>query len=145
MKKKLLLTVLIAMTLLTGCYSTEKSKVVKENTSLSQTHEKKYKIGIIKYLDQISLDQAKEGFIDEMNKNGIDAEYIEQSENGDITLTTTVPENMKQNDVDLVYAIATPAAQGAKNIIKNRPIIFSAVTDPVGAGLVDTVKNPGSI
>ena len=144
MKKKLLLTVLIAMTLLTGCYSTEKSKVVKENTSLSQTHEKKYKIGIIKYIDQISLDQAKEGFIDEMNKNGIDAEYIEQSENGDITLTTTVPENMKQNDVDLVYAIATPAAQGAKNIIKNRPIIFSAVTDPVGAGLVDTVKNPGS-
>ena len=50
---------------------------------------------------------------------------------------------MESEKVDLIYAIATPAAQGAKNAVKDIPIIFNAVTDPVSANLVASNEKPG--
>ncbi|MBP2024707.1 ABC transporter substrate-binding protein [Peptoniphilus stercorisuis] len=144
--KKLIGTLLLSMTLLVGCGSNTAKN--EENNSKEETNTKienaDYKIGIIKYMDQISLDEAREGFIDEMEKNNIEVEYIDKSENGDVSLTTTVPQKMVSEDVDLIYAIATPAAQGAKNVVKDIPIVFSAVTDPVGAGLVESIESPGA-
>src|SRR5699024_1284512 len=144
--KKLIGTLLLSMTHLVGSGSNTAKN--EENNSKEETNTKienaDYKIGIIKYMDQISLDEAREGFIDEMEKNNIEVEYIDKSENGDVSLTTTVPQKMVSEDVDLIYAIATPAAQGAKNVVKDIPIVFSAVTDPVGAGLVESVESPGA-
>ena len=134
--KKLIGTLLLSSVILAGCGNNKTTEAVKDDSS-------EYTVGIIKYMDQISLDEAREGFIEELEKEGINVKYIDKSENGDVSLTTQVPQKMIAEDVDLIYAIATPAAQGAKNVVKDIPIVFSAVTDPVGAGLVDSIENPG--
>ena len=51
--------------------------------------------------------------------------------------TITIAQKFAGDKVDLVYAIATPAAQSAKQAVGDIPLLFSAVTDPVKAGLVD--------
>ena len=56
---------------------------------------------------------------------------------GDQALTTTAPKKFQGDDYKLVYAISTPAAQGAKTALPNKNIIYSAVTDPVEAGLIE--------
>lgn len=134
--KKLIGTLLLSSVILAGCGNNKTTEAVKDDSA-------EYTVGIIKYMDQISLDEAREGFIEELEKEGINVKYIDKSENGDVSLTTQVPQKMIAEDVDLIYAIATPAAQGAKNVVKDIPIVFSAVTDPVGAGLVDSIENPG--
>lgn len=108
------------------------SKSGKTNSST----DKKVKIGVVQYIEHISLDNARKGFIDELKENGIDAEYVIENEQGDPSLTTTVPKKFQSDEYKLVYAIATPAAQGAKTAIPNKNIIYSAVTDPIGAGLI---------
>lgn len=144
--KKLIGTLLLSTTLLVGC-ANNNAKTDANNSKAEETakvEKADYKVGIIKYMDQVSLDESKKGFIDEMEKNNIKVEYIDKGENGDVSLTTTVPQKMVSEDVDLIYAIATPAAQGAKNVVKDIPIVFSAVTDPVGAGLVDSIEKPNT-
>lgn len=131
MKKIILSTTLaLSLAMLVGCSTKDKAE--------KKIDDCKYKVGIVQYMDQISLDNAKKGFIDGLKEEGIDAEIEVQNENGDSTLTTTVPKKFQSDDVDLVYAIATPAAQGAKTALPNKNIIFSAVTDPVAAGLVES-------
>ena len=56
---------------------------------------------------------------------------------GDQALTTTGPKKFEGDDYKLVYAISTPAAQGAKTALPNKYIVYSAVTDPVEAGLIE--------
>ena len=137
LKKRLIGTLLLSSVLLAGCGNNKTAEIVKDDSP-------EYTVGIIKYMDQISLDEAREGFMEEMEKEGINVKYIDKSENGDVSLTTQVPQQMVSEEVDLIYAIATPAAQGAKNVAKDIPIVFSAVTDPVGAGLVDSIEEPGA-
>lgn len=143
LSKKLMGTLLLSATLLVGCGTNTAKNNSANNAEPAKAEGQHYKVGVIKYIDHVSLDQARQGFMDEMKKNNIDVEYVDKVENGDVSLTTQVPQSMEAENVDLVYAIATPAAQGAKNVIKDKPIIFSAVTDPVGSGLVDSVEKPG--
>ncbi|MDO4593805.1 MAG: ABC transporter substrate-binding protein [Tissierellia bacterium] len=133
MKRKILLMASL-LAALTSCTSNDKN--VEEDKSSNGN----LKIGIVQYMDHASLDQAREGFIDYLKDNKIKADFEIENENGDSSLANQVPEKFK--DYDLVYAIGTPAAQGAKNVLKDEPIIFSAVTDPVGSGLVKDEKNP---
>lgn len=128
-KLSLTLAVALSLTMLAGCRGQKQVEEKKDD--------EKVKIGIVQYMDHISLENAKKGFIDGLKEEGIDAEIEVQNENGDSTLTTTVPKKFAGDDYDLVYAIATPAAQGAKTALPNKKIIFSAVTDPVESGLVD--------
>lgn len=150
MRKKLVLILVCILGMLTvGCSKKEEVKNEKNNSAKVETEEKKipektYKIAILQYVDHVSLDAAKEGFIEELRKEGIEAEITEKSANGDMALTPSIAQSTLSEDVDLVYAIATPTAQGAKNVIKDKPIIFSAVTDPVGAGLVESMENPNT-
>ncbi|WP_036729284.1 ABC transporter substrate-binding protein [Peptoniphilus mikwangii] len=135
--KKIVVLLLISL-LLIGCNGKNSSKGIEKETSDS----KKYTIGIIKYVDHISLDAAKNGFIEELKKNDVDVEIIEKSANGDMSLTTTLAQEMLSKKVDLIYAIATPAAQATKNVVRDIPVVFSAVTDPVGAGIVNSIESP---
>ncbi len=96
------------------------------------------KIGINQFMEHPALDDAREGFIDGLDTYGIKADIIYLNAQGDISNSLSIAQKLKEDNVDLVYAIATPAAQASKNIIKDKPILFSAVTDPIAAGL-----NPG--
>lgn len=138
MKKLLSLLVLL---LLVGCQS---SKPAEQAAEGGKDSGKKVKVGIVQFMDHVSLDAAREGFVEQLKESGIDAEVIEQSANGDMSLTNTIAQSLKADGVDLIYAIATPAAQAAKNTVTDIPIVFSAVTDPIGAELVKTFEKPDS-
>lgn len=97
----------------------------------------KIKIGAIQYIEHVSLDNALKGFEDRLKEEGIEAEVEVENLQGDQALTTTGPKKFEGDDYKLVYAISTPAAQGAKTALPNKNIVYSAVTDPVGAGLIE--------
>jgi len=121
---------------LSGC----NSNVSKPN---SVSEEKIFKIGISQLADHPALDDARLGFEDGLKELGINAEIDYQNAQGDIPTTMSISQKFIKDKVDLIYAIATPAAQSAKQSTNDIPILFSAVTDPVVAELVDSMENPG--
>lgn len=107
------------------------------NKKTEEQTEEKIKIGAIQYIEHVSLDNALKGFQDRLKEEGIDAEVEVENLQGDQALTTTAPKKYESDEYKLVYAISTPAAQGAKTALPNKNIIYSAVTDPVEAGLIE--------
>lgn len=105
--------------------------------------EKEYIIGIIQIADHPSLDAAREGFLEEIDKEGVSYKLIDHRAGGDISLIPQLASDLKIKGVDLIYTIGTPAAQGVYNIVNDRSILFTAVTDPIGAGLVDKNTKTG--
>ena len=104
---------------------------------------KEYIIGVIQIADHPSLDAAREGFWEELDKEGISYKLIDHRAGGDISLIPQLASDLKIKGADLIYTIGTPAAQGVYNIVNDRPILFTAVTDPIGAGLVDEKTRTG--
>lgn len=139
MKKKLLLIAICMTMILTACGS----KGETENTGKEVNEDKVLKVGIIQYSQHIALDRAREGFIKQLEDDGFALEVETINVQGDSNLVSTTAKKFESDGVDLIYAIATPAAQGAKNAVENTPVIFNAVTDPVDAGLVESNEKPG--
>lgn len=104
---------------------------------------KEYIIGVIQIADHPSLDAAREGFLEELDKEGISYKLIDHRAGGDISLIPQLASDLKIKGADLIYTIGTPAAQGVYNIVNDSPILFTAVTDPIGAGLVDEKTRTG--
>lgn len=106
-------------------------------------------IGIIQQLQHGSLDEAREGFIDGLAEAGyVDGENITinyQNASNEVANCQQICELFANSDIDIVLAIATNAAQAAVNQFQesNIPVLFTAVTDPVDAGLVDSNEAPG--
>lgn len=103
-----------------------------------------YIIGVVQIADHPSLDAAREGFTEELDKKGISYKLIDHRAGGDIALIPQLASDLKIKGSDLIYTIGTPAAQGVFNIVNDRPVLFTAVTDPIGAGLVDEKTRTGS-
>lgn len=101
-----------------------------------------YQIGITQIVSHPSLDAAREGFKQSLTEAGVQAEFEEQNAQGDQATATSIAQNFAGKD--LVLAIATPTAQAAAQVISDKPILFTAVTDPVAAGLVKTLEAPGA-
>lgn len=145
MKKKFILVsmLLAAVLMFTACTKNEEKGTNNATKEVVDSTDKEFKIGTIQFANHIALDRSREGFLEALDENGI--KYTEDLVNcqGDISLTTTSAQKMASANVDLIYTIATPAAQGAKNVVKDIPIIFSAVTDPVASELVADKDKPG--
>ena len=136
MRRKLLSTLLIGLCLvlvlaltlpvLAGCGGG--SKVVK--------------IGISQIVTHPALDATRQGVIDGMAAEGyIEGENIEfdyQTSEGDMTLVAAIAQKFVSDKVDAIVSIATPDSQASVKAAQGTgiPVVFSAVTDPVGAGLV---------
>lgn len=101
-------------------------------------------IGITQIVEHRALDDAREGFKLGLKEEGFDQQvrFIERNAQGDMATAQLIAEGFKSDDLDMVFAIATPTAQAAFNVIKDKPIMISAVTDPVSAGLVKTLDRP---
>lgn len=84
-----------------------------------------------------------DGLIELGYEEGKDVEFIFKSAQGDIDSCRTIAEMFKENQVDLILAVATPNAQAAANVISDIPIVITAVTDPVVAGLAQSLERPG--
>ena len=110
--------------------------------------EKILTIGITQIVDHPALNAVRDGFIDEMTKQGYikdeDVVYDLQNAQGDMATANTIAQKFVSEKVDLILSIATPTSQAVVNATTTIPIVFSAVTDPVGAGLVKNLENSGN-
>lgn len=102
-----------------------------------------YKIAITKIEPHPSLDAAAEGFKQALADAGVKASYEEQDAAGDPGTQTSIAGTFASGGCDLVLAISTPTAQAVAQAIQDKPVLFTAVTDPVDAKLVDSVEAPG--
>lgn len=107
-----------------------------------------YKIGITQMMDHPALNLANEGFIaalaDKGYVEGQNLDIDSQNGQGDNTNLNTIATQFVGNGVDLIFAIATPAAQAAQGQTQTIPIIGTAITDFAEAGLVDSNEVPGT-
>lgn len=102
---------------------------------------KKVKIGIAKIVQHVALDDVERGVMDAIKDAGIDAEYDLQNANGDVGTAAQIAAQYKAEKVNVAVGIATPVALAMANTMKNIPIVFGTVTDPLGAGLVSTLEH----
>jgi len=106
------------------------------------------RIGITKIVEHPALDAVEQGVIDTLTaagyEEGVDVEYLLASAQGDFGTAMSIAQNYQAQNVDLVVAIATPSAQAAVEVFRGTdvPIIYGAVTDPVGAELVQDATDP---
>ena len=136
--KKLITAVLVlvmSMSLFAGCGSDGGA----ENESV--------KVGILQLMEHPSLNTIRESIIEGLEEAGyVDGENMlidYQNGQNDMTIMKTAAQTFVANGCDVIIAIATPAAQAALSETTEIPIVFAAVTDPVDAGLVDSLEQPG--
>ncbi|MED1914159.1 ABC transporter substrate-binding protein [Brevibacillus sp. DP1.3A] len=112
------------------------------------TETKQLTIGIAQFVEHPALDAAREGFISQLAKNGYEKDkqvkIDVQSAQASMDTAIQIAQKFEADKVDLVLAIATPTAQAAAQTSKEIPILFTAVTDPVEAGLVAAMDKPGA-
>ncbi len=129
MKKALVMVMagILGLGILTGCA-----------TSAASENQEVYKVSIVQPMDHPSLNQIRDTIISELNAQGL-GEKIEislQNANGDMNLLQTIMQKLVGEGVDMIVPIATPSAQAAMAATGQIPIVFSAVSNPVEAGLV---------
>ena len=104
------------------------------------------KIGIIQLVEHPALDQAYQGFVDGLKEAGYEegknVSFDYQNAQGEQANCITIAQKFLNDKSDLILAIATPAAQAAANLIKDIPILVTAVTDPETAKLVEKNDAP---
>ncbi|MGG3999448.1 ABC transporter substrate-binding protein [Anoxybacillus kestanbolensis] len=128
---------LLAGGVLAGCAG---EKTTKET---SGEKEKTYKVGVTQIVEHPSLDAAFNGFKKALEEKGLKVEYDVQIAQGDMNNNQTIANNFVADGVDLIFANSTSSALGALNATKDIPIVFTSVTDPVGAKLVQSMEQPG--
>lgn len=102
----------------------------------SSNGEKVYKVGISKLLSHPALDASEQGMIDYLATTGLNISYDVQNAQGDISTSATIAQKFKSDKVDVAVGIATPTSQALANVFTDTPVVFTAVTDAVDAGLV---------
>jgi putative ABC transport system substrate-binding protein len=100
-------------------------------------------IGISKIVSHPALDATEKGIQDELKTLGYNFKYDLQNANGDANAAKTIANKFLTNKVRIAVGIATPTAQALVGTIKDIPVVFTAVTDPVAAGLVKTLGADG--
>lgn len=139
-KKKILAMVFVLVFVIIGCNPV---KSTDSNTGQGQKeniNEKIYKIGISQIAEHMALDDVSKGFKEELENLGIKVKYVEQNAQGDVANANLIAQKFVSDEVDLIFAIGTPSAQSAKTATSDIPVIFSAVTDPVSAQLVNHTR-----
>ncbi len=105
---------------------------------------KSYTVSINQFVEHPALDAVQKGFIDAMKEQGIETTYNIHIAQANPSTTVQIASQILGEEPNLVLAIATPSAQACAQKIKNAPVLFSAVSDPVSAGLVKSMKTPGA-
>ncbi len=150
MKKSLkaVAAVIAAIALTTACSSGTTEETTEETTESTESTESTgdgttYKIGVLQFTQHAALDKTNEGFIAALDDAGINYEIDQQNASNDQSTCQTIAEKLVNDGNDLIYAIATPAAQAVAGMTKDIPVVISAVTDPAESGLVADNSAPG--
>lgn len=124
--------------------SSEKSTASEESSGAS------YTIGICNYVDDASLNQIVENINARLaeieSEQGITINVKYDNCNADANVMNQIIANFAADNVDLVVGVATPVAMAMQSATEDSktPVVFAAVSDPVGAGLVASLEEPGS-
>ena len=111
-----------------------------------------YKVGIIQFVDDASLNQIEQNIEKELTAKSEEGEdtyvfdgYVYNGQ-ADSTTLNQITTQLIDDGVDVIVPIATPAAQIVQAATEDNqiPVVFSAVSDPVGAGLVESMDAPGA-
>lgn len=102
-----------------------------------------FKIGIAQFVQHEALDASNKGFIKALDDSDIKYVLDQQNAGGEISAIATIADKLVNNNSDLIFAIATPAAQAIAGVTTDIPIVITAVTDPFTAGLVESNERPG--
>lgn len=150
--KKIFAAILVLSLLLTACSGASSSAPSSQPEAASSSQEEPsassketLKIGLVQMMEHPSLDEIREAFLAELKAQGYDDSKVVidyQNGQGDMGTLNTIAQKFVGDGVDMIVAIATPAAQAAAAATDSTPIIFSAVTDPVDAGLVSDLEAP---
>ncbi len=142
--KKLMISAALLTTI--GVTSCGNGRIDMETWKFSPKSEANIRIGVLQPVEHDALSQARQGFKKALEDKGITFTFDYQNANGNSADQNTLAKKMV-NDDDLVLGIGTGASvslqSAAINAGKTLPILFTAVTDPVDAELVDCLAKPG--
>lgn len=141
---KKLFVVLVVLLMLVGCGAkSEEAKTGEEEKTV-------YKVGICNFVDDASLNQIianiKEELANVAKEKGVEFEIDEQNCNTDAAVLAQIIADFEAEEVDLMVGVATPVAMAMQGATEENqiPVVFAAVSDPIGAGLVNSLENPGA-
>ncbi len=140
----LLAVLALLMPLMSACQAEEEAPpVVEEEEEVSPAvPDKVYKIGISQLVSHPALDATREGIIQALADKGyVDGENADinyQNSELDMSLVASIAQGFVTDKVDVIVTIATPNSQAAISAAEGTdiPVVFSAITDPVGSGMV---------
>lgn len=129
---------LMASSLLVGCGGSSDKGADSGQADSGKT----YKVGVFQFIQHQALDASNKGFIRALDDSGISYTVDQQNASGDPSTTQTIAQKLVEDNNDLIFAIATPAAQAVAGVTSEIPIVVTAVTDPADAGLVASNEKP---
>lgn len=125
----------LAATMLVGCGSD--SGTVSDDVK---------KVAIVQLVEHTSLNTIKDAFDAQMKELGYEEgkniEYVFKNAQGDNNTAASIIQEFKGANPDVVMAIATPVAQAAATLAADTPVVFAAVSDPIGAKLTTNLEKP---
>ena len=109
--------------------------------------DKMFRIGVTQIVSHESLNADQRGFEAALAssgfKEGVQVTYERRNAEGDMAKAKAIAKEFIKTDVDLIHSIATLTTQAVVNNVKDIPVVFSSVTDPVSAGIVPKNSSPG--
>jgi putative ABC transport system substrate-binding protein len=141
--KRLIAVIAIIFIYLAGAFVMEKH----EGTQTNSRQEEIKTVGVLQYVSHPALDEIYRGIKDGLKESGLregknlNIEF--QNGQADQSKLSTMSQQLVQKNPDVLIGIATPAAQSLVNATTKIPVVLGAVTDPVGAGLVQSMEKPG--
>ena len=151
-RKRMTAVILAAITAvsLTACSGSAGQSAASSSDGGASAGEESYKIGVLQYATHGSLDNCYEGLLLGLEEEGlIEGQNLEvefQNAQNDTGNSDMIAKNMVAEQVDLFVGIATPAAMSGYSAAKDTdiPVVFTAVSDPVSTGLVQSLETPGT-
>lgn len=135
------------MTLLTQLKQQLKAAVFLASFTISPALHAQKTIAITQIVDHPSLNQIREGIIEGLAEKGFiegkNLKIIFESAQGNPTIAAQIAQKFSSMPLDAVIPISTPSAQTVVQNIKQTPVIFAAITDPIAAKIVPSLEHPG--
>lgn len=144
MKNKNLLITIVALVVVVvgGIFLTNKKEDKK-----TQTEGETVKVGVLQFVTHEALDEIYRGIQDGLAEEGYKGDKIKidfMNAEGDQGKIAAMSKQLVSNGNQVLVGIATPAAQGLANATSDLPVVMGAITDPVGAKLVESLEKPGA-
>lgn len=125
--KKMMMMLMISMFIMSGCTK----------------QEDKVQIGVVQIVEHTSLNTIRDSFLAQMKELGYDESNFDlKNAGGDENTLNSIVQKFASDEKDCIVAIATPTAQVAAKYSDQMPVVFSAVSDPIGAGLLKDLQKP---